>query len=433
MRGLLRNRYRIVVLAIFYLFLLLHQADKSLIGQVLTDLQLDFGVDDAAVGVLGTGALVVAAIGYPIWGYLFDRFARPRLLAVASFIWGATTMLSAVVTTFPAFLVARGSTGIDDSSYPGLFSLTADYFNPKVRSRVNSLLQLTSPLGFMLGLGLVLMLRERIGWRNLFLFTGGAGLAVGLLILLFVRERPRGGSEPEMESLSHVPTFKLDWAVVRRIFQRRTLFALYLQGFFGVFPLNVVQFWFFTYLGRERHYNDEAIFGIMTAATLAMSVGTVVAGALGDALFQRTRRGRLIVCLTGVSVGAVLLAVTLTLPQSVSPLTFGVMLAVTAFFTLFSGPNIVATMYDITVPEARSTALAVQYFIENIGAASAPLLVGLFSASIGLSSAILFISVGTLLLCGVFLAVAVLLAPRDIDALRHEMRHRADAAIQPTA
>ena len=74
--------------------------------------------------------MIVAAIGYPIWGYLFDRFARPRLLALASMLWGATTALSAMATTFPAFLIARGSTGIDDSSYPGLFSLTADYFSP---------------------------------------------------------------------------------------------------------------------------------------------------------------------------------------------------------------------------------------------------------------------------------------------------------------
>lgn len=77
-------------------------------------------------------------------------------------------------------------------------------------------------------------------------------------------------------------------------------------------------------------------------------------------------------------------------------------------------------------PEVRSTALAVEYFIANIGAASAPLLVGILSTEIGLSSAILLIGVGTLEICAVFLLVAVLLIPQDVEALRQEMRARAD-------
>ncbi|MCC7209160.1 MAG: MFS transporter [Anaerolineae bacterium] len=421
----LRNKRPFVVLTIFLAFLLLHQADKLLIGQVLEDIQRDFAIDDAAAGALGAGALIVAALGYPIWGYLFDRHARPKLLALASVLWGLTTALSAVVTTFPAFLITRGSTGIDDSSYPGLFSLTADYFSPKTRGKVNGLLQLTGPFGFMLSLGVVLALKSSIGWRNIFLLTGASGIVIGILIRRFVRDVQRGASEPEMADRSDMPTFKLDWPAVRALLKRRTLYALFLQGFFGVFPFNVVQFWFFVYLGRERNYDETTIFWIMIAAALSMSVGTVVAGAAGDALFRRIKQGRLLVCLTGVLVSAVLLLITLNLPSSSSPLLFGTALTVTAFFTLFSGPNIVATIYDIALPEVRTTALAAQYFIENIGAASAPLLVGLFSASIGLSNAIMLICVSTLALCGVFLAAAVALIPKDITALRQEMQERA--------
>jgi hypothetical protein len=53
-------------------------------------------------------------------------------------------------------------------------------------------------------------------------------------------------------------------------------------------------------------------------------------------------------------------------------MTFAILLGATAFFTLFSGPNVAATIYDITLPEVRSSALAVQYFIESFGAAFAP-------------------------------------------------------------
>lgn len=56
--------YRHFVLGVFFVFLLLHQADRLVIGQVLQDLQREFGIDDAAAGAIGTGALVVAAIFY---------------------------------------------------------------------------------------------------------------------------------------------------------------------------------------------------------------------------------------------------------------------------------------------------------------------------------------------------------------------------------
>jgi MFS transporter, Spinster family, sphingosine-1-phosphate transporter len=423
-----RPHNRRFVLSVFFVFLLLHQADRLVIGQVLGDLQRDFGIDDAAAGAIGTGALVVAAILFPIWGYLYDRFARAKLLALASFIWGMTTMLGAVVTTFPAFLAARGSTGVDDSSYPGLYSLVADYFGPQTRGKVNGLLQLTGPVGSILSLLLVLALRDTIGWRNIFLLTGSMGLVVGSLIFFGVRDVPRGSSEPEMQGLSDIPATQFQWSALRKLLQRRAIFPLFLQGFFGVFAFNVIEFWFFTYLARERGYEDQVIVAIMIGAALTMSIGTLIGGAVGDALFQRTRRGRLMTCLTGVTVGAALLFVTLRLPSESSPLVFGLMLAITALFTLVSGPNIVATIHDITLPEVRSTALAVQYFIENIGAASAPLLVGTLSSRIGLSSAILLISVGTLGVCALFLLVAVVLIPKDVDALRQEMHERAEAA-----
>ena len=92
-----------------------------------------------------------------MWGYLYDKFARAKLLALASLIWGATTWLSSIVRTYPQFLGTRASTGIDDSSYPGLYSLVADYFPPKVRGKVYGILQVPQPLGYLAGMILALM------------------------------------------------------------------------------------------------------------------------------------------------------------------------------------------------------------------------------------------------------------------------------------
>jgi MFS family permease len=194
--------YSVFVVGVFAAFMLLHQTDKLLIGSLQTVVSESFGLNDLQWGLINSGALIVGTVLYPLWGYLYDRYARARLLALASLIWGATTWLSSIVRTYPAFLATRASTGIDDSSYPGLYSLVADYFEPRTRSKVYGALQLTQPLGYLLGMVLALMIAPMIGgWRSVFYITGGLGLVMALVIYFGVREVPRGRSEPEFEGM----------------------------------------------------------------------------------------------------------------------------------------------------------------------------------------------------------------------------------------
>jgi len=163
-----RNYYPTFVVIVFFLFVLLHQTDKLLIGSLQIPVSKTFGLNDLQWGFINTGALIVGTLFYPIWGYLYDRYARAKLLALASFIWGATTWLSSLVRTYPQFLVTRSSTGIDDSSYPGLYSLVADYFGPSLRGKIYGILQLTQPIGYLIGMVLALLLSQTIGWRSVF-------------------------------------------------------------------------------------------------------------------------------------------------------------------------------------------------------------------------------------------------------------------------
>ena len=195
------TRHRWFVVAVFFIFMLLHQADKLLIGPLTTPIMETFGINEAQMGAVFTGALIVGALFYPLWGFLYDRFARSKLLALASFLWGATTWLSAIAPTYRTFLATRASTGIDDSSYPGLYSLISDYFGPQVRGKIYGMLQLTMPLGYMIGMALGLFLGGMVGWRGVFYITGGLGVALSIVIFLGVHEAPRGQSEPELAGI----------------------------------------------------------------------------------------------------------------------------------------------------------------------------------------------------------------------------------------
>jgi MFS family permease len=419
------TRYRWLVVAIFFCFMLLHQADKLLIGPLTTPIMQTFRIDEAQMGAVFTGALLVGAVFYPLWGYLYDRYARAKLLALASFIWGSTTWLGAIAPTYPIFVATRASTGIDDSSYPGLYSLIADYFGPHVRGKIYGLLQLAQPLGYMLGLIVATFLVGSLGWRGIFYVTGSLGLVLAVAIFFGVREAPRGRSEPELADLEQIGIYRFDKKIALGLFRKRSLLLLFAQGFVGVFPWNVITYWFFRYLEVERHYTTDAVFMTMAPAVLVLALGYFVGGAIGDFFFKRTPRGRLLVSMTAVLLGAILLAVTLSIPLGDQTL-FLVMLMCTALFIPFASANVISTVYDITLPEVRSTALAVQYFIENGGAAIAPLLAGVIAVHSSLHDAILLICVSTWILGSIFLAFTAYFVPRDIQTLRGQMRVRAE-------
>ncbi len=427
------SRHRWFVVAVFFCFMLLHQADRLLISSLTQPIMETFHITKTQMGAVSTGALIVGAILYPIWGYLYDRYARAKLLALASFIWGATTWLNAIAPTYNAFLATRATTGIDDSSYPGLYSLVADYFGPKVRGKIYGLLELTMPMGFLSGMILATVLRDTIGWRAIFYITGSLGVVLAAVIFFGVREVPRGKSEPELAELDKIGNYRFDWKVARALFRKPSLLLLFAQGFFGVFPWQVITFWFYNYLETERHYSGTALVMTMGIAVIVLALGYPIGGAAGDFLFKRNPRGRLIVSTVGVFLGAILLTLTLRVPVANQGLFLG-MLCATAIFIPFAGPNVISTVYDVTLPEVRSTALSVQSFIESIGAALAPLLAGIIADRSSLQNAILLICTSAWLLCGLAFIVAARMVPQDIATLRQQMQERAgqEKALQGT-
>jgi len=418
--------YSIFVIVIFFLFMLLHQTDKLMIGSMQTAISDTFKLNDLQWGMINSGALIVATMLYPVWGYLSDRFSRAKLLALASFIWGTTTWLSSIVKTYPQFLVTRSSTGIDDSSYPGMYSLVADYFTPRVRGKVYGLMQFSQPIGYLVGMVLALMVAPMIGgWRSVFYITGSLGLVIALVIFFGVKEMPRGKAEPEFEGMQEITQIRFSWQAAKEIFKKKTMWFVFLQGFAGVFPWNVITFFFFGYLQLERGYDENSVLMTMAPIIIILAGGYVVGGALGDWLFKKTVKGRIIISSIGVIMGAIFLLLALLTPLEDRGMFF-VWMCLTALFMPFSSPNVVATVFDVTLPEVRSTAQSVEYFIENSGAALAPTLAGAIALATTKQTAILSVCITAWILCFIFYLGALFFIGHDARALREEMRIRAE-------
>jgi MFS family permease len=294
-------------------------------------------------------------------------------------------------------------------------------------------MQMSGPLGFMVGTVLATMLGGTLGWRRVFFITGSIGVVIAALIFFTVREKPRGSAEPEMEALEEIGTYRIDWQAVRGLLRNRSLLLLMGQGFFGVFAWNVLIFWFFRYLETERGYTSGQAMTTMLVAIAALSVGYLLGGNLGDAFFKRTPRGRAIVGGLGTLAAAVFLLLTMSVPvgnadnDRASETLFTVLLGFTGVTMSITAPNAMATVPDITLPETRSSAQAVRKLVEDGGAALAPYLAGVIAMRSSLHVAIITICVSTWLACAALFGAVAYFVPRDVEALRRTMQERAEA------
>ena len=59
---------------VFFIFMLLHQTDKLLIGPLQTDIMATFNMTYTEWGLINTGALIVGSVLYPLWGWLNDKY-----------------------------------------------------------------------------------------------------------------------------------------------------------------------------------------------------------------------------------------------------------------------------------------------------------------------------------------------------------------------
>lgn len=419
----MRNRRssRWATLAVLLCFALLHQADRLIVGPLTSSIMDSFHINEAQMGTVLSGGLVTGGLLFPLWGYLFDRFSRARLLAIAAAVWGATTWLSAVAPTFGWFVASRAATGVDDASVPGAYSLLADTFEPRVRGKVYAVLKMSIPVGYVVGAALATFLAPRIGWRWVFVVTGSAGMLVAVLVALFVRDVPRGATEPELAGAPvRSPTFR--WSVARKLLRRRTLVALYAQGLLAVIPINVVTFWMYRYLETERGYSGQASLSVAIVTVAGLAVGLPLGGVLGDRLFWAMPRGRLLVVAATIP-GSLLLCAALLVPVT-HHVAFALLAMTGSFLAGFAAPNIVATISDVSPPEVRSTALAVQSLVETTGAALAPLLTGILASRISLGTAFLVLIAGASMLWTPCYLIALRNVSSDIGQTRAELRAR---------
>ncbi len=415
-----------VVAVILFLFRTFHEADKFVISAVLPQIIEEFQMDYVLAGALFTATTILSVGFYPVWGYLFDRYSRRLLITLSGILWGLTTWLNTLPRTLSGFFITRTLTGVDNTPPAGIHSLLSDYFPPKKRGKPFGLISAAGAFGALIGTVAGVALGYAYGWRNLFLLTGGLGILMAIVVYFFVRDIPRGSSEPELSGLTlKEELYRIKIRALFTLIKKPSLLFLSLQGFFGVFPWQTLAAWTVTYLLMERGFDGFQVVLTMSLWLTMMILGNFVGGAIGDFLYARNLSGRPIVGAVVVFLSALTIYIVIMWPKE-DVVGFIIVGTVACLIFPMAGPNVSASITDIMEPEARSWADSLLRIFETAGSSTAPLIVGYLADLYGLGYGILYVSTSTWIICGILFTILAFIIREDIIRLRGKMKERAE-------
>lgn len=282
------------------------------------------GLSETQMGWVYSAFLIVYTIGMLPGGWLIDRYGSKFALALFGVSMGAFVILTGMlgwVTARPeglwlGLLVIRGCAGLCNVPlHPGAAHIVAESISARGQATANGMVTAGALIGIAFCYPTFGWLIDHFGWQLAFVAGGLALVGYGVIWRLLM-------SPSDLQDNSQAASNQIDPIVDTRRLQLGNLWLLSISyaayGYFQYLFFYWMDYYFKTVLHVPTVDARWASFWI----TLAQGAGMVLGGICTDVACRRlgTTRGRRIVVLTGMGMGALfgLLAVNATLQINVA-------------------------------------------------------------------------------------------------------------------
>lgn len=152
------------------------------ISVVAGALELEFGLDSVALGMMSSGFFIAYALAQPVIGLLADRAGPERVAAGALAVGAVGSFMFAAARSFGVAFSGRVLMGLGLAAgfIPGMKAI-AELFPPEMFSTFNALFVTIGHAGSLVGAAPLAWMTTAAGWRAV--FTGLAFVAVALAVL----------------------------------------------------------------------------------------------------------------------------------------------------------------------------------------------------------------------------------------------------------
>jgi D-galactonate transporter len=273
--------------------------DRVNVGFAKLQMQHDLGFSDAAYGV-GAG---IFFLGYVLFevpsNLLLPKVGARRTFSRILVLWGITSACMLFVRNVPAFYAMRFLLGVFEAGFaPGMIYYLSCWYGPSRMARAIALVFVAGPLGGIVGGPVSAWLISTLsgvgglaGWQWMFLVEGLPCIALGLLTLRVLSDRPadaRWLTEDEKLLLDRDTTPSQHRAdSFKAVLRSPRVYVLAIAYFSIIFPIYTISFWLPTLL-KEQGVNDTIQLGWYAAIPyVAAAVGMNLAGRHSDKVGER--------------------------------------------------------------------------------------------------------------------------------------------------
>jgi MFS family permease len=192
-----RHKVALRILPFLFVLYIFNYLDRASVAYAAIGMARDLHFSDRVFG-LGSGIFFLGYVALQIPGALLvERWSARRVISGTLMIWGAMTVLTALVQTPVQLYAARFVLGSAEAGFfPGVIVYLSHWFTQQDRAKSTSNFMAAIPLSLVIGspiAGLILGYRffGISGWRWLFICEGLPAILLGAIAFYFLTDLPR--------------------------------------------------------------------------------------------------------------------------------------------------------------------------------------------------------------------------------------------------
>jgi MFS family permease len=363
---------------------LVNYTDRYILPGVQELVKKEFGVSDSQIGSITFWFFLTYMISAPFTGWLGDHLPRKPLLIICAVAISATNILTGTVHVFNSLLFRHAILGIGEASL-GIYApaLLSDFYPEEQRNRILTIFYVAIPVGAAIGVLMGETVGARFGWRMPFYVSAVPGLIIALLILIFLKEPPRGASEIHAETppvAAGHKSFGETVAESLRMIGGLATNARYMYATLGMamvtFSLGGISAWMPSFLERKGFSPDSVgtIFGAIIAG--GGLGGTAIGGWLAQRWLRTNHRALYLVSAWSAALTVPPALICFFGPRA----TMLPALTVAMFLIMLGTGPLNAAIINAVPVEVRSSAIAIELLlIHALGDTPSPKLIGIVS------------------------------------------------------
>lgn len=195
------SRTPLFVFVLLYIGYVISYIDRAAITLALAHIGEDFNVGPAELGIVLSAFFLGYALMQIPGGWLADRYGSKVVIVISVTLWSLFTVMTGLAWSLASLLLIRFLFGLGEGSYPSsAMKGVAEIYPRQDRPKMVGLMISSNYVGSFIAPLIIAPLILWLGWRDVFLAIGLAGIVYAVFYALSV-QRPAAALEPRAGTL----------------------------------------------------------------------------------------------------------------------------------------------------------------------------------------------------------------------------------------